>query len=96
MILSIDTSDNLKTVVRLDKKKIVKKYQHPREQEVLGLIDQIIKEAKISHKQIKKIRINTGPGSFTGLRVGLAVANAMAWCQDIKVNGKKIVFPKYK
>lgn len=31
-----------------------------------------------SLKQIKKIIINPGPGSFTGLRIGITVANTLA------------------
>jgi tRNA threonylcarbamoyladenosine biosynthesis protein TsaB len=49
--------------------------------------------------QIKEIEVNLGPGSFTGLRVGVSVANALAWTLKVPVNGKKIgelVKPKYE
>lgn len=91
MILSIDTSDNLKTVVKLGNKKIVKKYKNPKEQKLLSLIDKIIKENNFNLGQIKEIKVNSGPGSFTGIRVGMAVANALAWSLGIKVNGKSQV-----
>jgi len=93
--LSIDTTDNLKTVVKLGGKTVVKNYQDPREQELLGLIKKVLEETNTGLNQIKKIRVKTGPGSFTGIRVGVAVANALAWVLKIKVNGQTMVTPVY-
>ena len=76
--------------------KVVKKYKNPKDQELLTLIDQIMKKEKKSFKDIKEIKVNTGPGSFTGIRVGVSVANALAWSLGIKVNGKKSVMPRYE
>lgn len=36
------------------------------------------------------IEVEIGPGSFTGLRVGVSVANALGFSLNIPVNGKKI------
>lgn len=41
-------------------------------------------------EKIEKIEVETGPGSFTGLRVGVSVANALGFALGIPVNGKKI------
>lgn len=41
-------------------------------------------------KTLKAIEVETEPGSFTGLRVGVAVANALGYSLGISVNGKKI------
>lgn len=38
---------------------------------------------------LTRIEVETGPGSFTGLRVGVAVANALGFSLNIPVNGKK-------
>jgi len=46
-------------------------------------------------QEIKEIKVNVGPGSFTGTRVGVAVANALGFALSIKVNGKKMVKPVY-
>ncbi len=54
----------------------------------------LIEELGIS--DVTEIEVNSGPGSFTGLRVGAAVANALGYLLDVPVNGKKtIVIPKY-
>lgn len=39
---------------------------------------------------LKAIVVFAGPGSFTGLRVGVSVANALAWSLDIPVIGVKL------
>jgi len=96
MILYLDTSDNKKTIVKLDDLKIVKEYKTPRSQEVLSVIAEALKRKKAKLEDIKEIKIKTGPGSFTGLRVGVTVANTLAWVLGIKVNGKKQVMPIYK
>lgn len=89
MQLSIDTTNNLKTIVKIGKVEVVKDYQNPRMQNVLELIEQTIKKAKVEKKQITKIKVNPGPGSFTSTRVGVAVANALGFALKIPVNGSK-------
>ena len=96
MKLYIDTADNRKTTVKLDDLEVVVKYKSPREQRLLEVIEKALKKKKAKLKDIDKIEVNTGPGSFTGLRVGCAVANTLAWLLKIKVNGKDRVFPKYE
>jgi tRNA threonylcarbamoyladenosine biosynthesis protein TsaB len=49
-----------------------------------------LKDSSVDFKDIKEIKLDTGPGSFTGLRVGAAVANALGYSLGIPVNGKKI------
>ena len=96
MLLSIDTSDNKKTIVKLEDFEIIENYKTPREQRLLEIIEKALKKKKAKVTDIDKIEVNTGPGSFTGLRVGCAVANTLAWLLNIKVNGKDRVFPKYE
>jgi len=90
MKLYINTSDNQKTVVGLDKERLEKPTGPDKSQQVLGLINQILKKNKKTLKDLTEIEVETGPGSFTGLRVGLAVANALGWALKIPINGEKI------
>ena len=94
--LFIDTSNNKKTVVRFGDKEIIEKYDNPREQKLLELIDKLLAKTKTKKENIGEIQINLGPGSYTGLRVGCSVANTLAWALGIKVNGKNVVKPKYE
>lgn len=41
-------------------------------------------------EKLKEIEVETGHGSFTGLRVGVSVANALGFALGIPVNGKKL------
>lgn len=59
-------------------------------QVLLTLIDRILKKNKLSFRDLSGIEVEAGPGSFTGLRVGVSVANALGFALNIPVNGKKI------
>lgn len=45
---------------------------------VLAMIDQILDEAKISLGKLSAIAFSSGPGAFTGLRIGCGVAQGLA------------------
>ena len=90
MKLYIDTSNNQKTIVGLDDNRLEKATGPEKSQQVLMLIDKILKEQKKKISEIIQIEVVTGPGSFTGLRVGVAVANALAFALKISVNGKTL------
>jgi tRNA threonylcarbamoyladenosine biosynthesis protein TsaB len=51
---------------------------------ILEKIDEII-EGQI--KSLTGIVVNSGPGSFTGLRIGLSIANSLAYSLNIPVVG---------
>ncbi len=48
-------------------------------------IDKILNKSSISLEDIKGIVCFKGPGSFTGLRIGLTVANSLAYTQNIPI-----------
>ncbi len=70
----------------------------PGDQNVLELLDKILNQEKITHSQIQAVEINTGPGSFTGLRVGVAITNALSFGCNVTINKKplgEIIIPEY-
>lgn len=100
--LHIDTSSN--QVIRVGLKKgnsediLEQKINAQKAQVVLPLIEKLLKKHSLTPSSISKIEVNTGPGSFTGLRVGISIANALSFCLKIPVNGKRIgrfVAPRY-
>ena len=100
--LILDTSDNKEITVGLiingEKDIQVKKITSNKTQIILPMIDEILKKHSLKPEDLSKIEINTGPGSFTGLRVGIAIANALSFVLKIPINGKsgKIMTPAYK
>jgi len=93
-ILTIDTSNNKKISVGLDidgrKSEVTKDSTFLKSEAALPVVDKLLKKNNLSIEEVDKIRINKGPGSFTGLRVGVAIANALAFLLKISVNGKKV------
>lgn len=49
-------------------------------------IKSILKRNKLKLSDISKISVNKGPGSFTGIKMGISVANILNW----QLFGKKI------
>lgn len=102
IILILDTAQREKTIVslRIDRESYDEVIDSSRQksQVVLSLIDRLLQRKQLSLSEITEIRINSGPGSFTGLRVGVAIANTLGWYLGIPVNGKKgqIVEPLYE
>lgn len=94
--LILDTADNKKISVGLkinDKEYIQTENIHSNKtQIILPMIDKILKKYSIKLEEISAIQVNTGPGSLTGLRVGIAVANVLSFSLKIPINGKKIAF----
>lgn len=91
-ILYIDTSNNKEIVVRLNthEGEFIEKSTavEQKAQATLPLIDKLIQKAGITLNQINKINVKTGPGSFTGLRVGISIANTLSFALGVPVNNK--------
>lgn len=48
-------------------------------------IEKILNKSSISYDDLKGIVVYKGPGSFTGLRIGMSVANALAYGQNVPI-----------
>lgn len=49
---------------------------------LLPLVDSMLKNCGASLKEVEVIAVAAGPGSFTGLRIGVATAKGLAWPED--------------
>jgi tRNA threonylcarbamoyladenosine biosynthesis protein TsaB len=54
---------------------------------VLLDVDDMLREAELEARDLDRIAVGTGPGSFTGLRMGLSTARALAFSLDLPVAG---------
>lgn len=91
MILHINTKDPKEIEVALKEgNKVIKSLSEENErgsQVLLPLIIEILKQNKLDFTDLDGIETETGPGSFTGLRVGASVAQALGFALSIPVNG---------
>lgn len=94
MILHINTKDQKVVKVAISNRgKVISEMSEENEygsQVLLPLIEKLLKSQKMDFKDLQGIEVEKGPGSFTGLRVGVSVANALGFALCIPVNGKKI------
>jgi tRNA threonylcarbamoyladenosine biosynthesis protein TsaB len=51
-------------------------------EKLLPLVDSILHEARMAMKDLDGIAVSIGPGSFTGLRIGLSVAKGLAYASS--------------
>jgi tRNA threonylcarbamoyladenosine biosynthesis protein TsaB len=93
-ILTIDSSNNQKISIGIEingkKSEIIERSTVLRSETVLPVIERLLKKNNLDIKEIDAVKVNKGPGSFTGLRVGVAIANALSFLLKIPVNGKKV------
>lgn len=89
--LAINTASRTTQIALLKQDKILREKEWISEnnesEKLMPEIDDLLKNKKIKYDDLERIIVVKGPGSFTGLRVGVSVANAIAYVQKIPVYG---------
>lgn len=57
--------------------------------QLLAHIEALLLAQKSTWKDLTGVVVFRGPGSFTGLRIGITVANAIAYAQSIPIVGER-------
>ncbi|MHB8905073.1 MAG: tRNA (adenosine(37)-N6)-threonylcarbamoyltransferase complex dimerization subunit type 1 TsaB [Melioribacteraceae bacterium] len=82
-ILAVETSGTLCSVALcFDEKNFIELnylQKHIHSQKLIGMIDTVLKTSDVELNQIRSIAVSMGPGSFTGLRIGLSAAKGIAF-----------------
>ncbi len=52
-----------------------------------ALVEEVCREAGVSAKQLGAVRVGVGPGSFTGLRIGMSFAKGLAYASSAPLMG---------
>ncbi|MDD9328960.1 MAG: tRNA (adenosine(37)-N6)-threonylcarbamoyltransferase complex dimerization subunit type 1 TsaB [Bartonella sp.] len=91
LILAIDTASIYCAVALVQHKSVIARISQcigkGHAEKLIGQIEQLTHQANIKLDQIKRIAVNIGPGSFTGIRVGIATAKALALALEIPAIG---------
>lgn len=79
-ILSIDTSSTICAVAILEDNKLIKEISQnnglTHSEKLMPIINQILTETNLQLKDIDLLVCDKGPGSFTGIRIGVATVKA--------------------
>lgn len=85
----IDTCTSFVTVALLKDNKLINQKNIVSNRDLSNnlfeYIEQLFKEVAILPKDVKRIYVSIGPGSFTGVRIGLTIAKTYAYSLDIKL-----------
>lgn len=87
--LVINTAISVSNVVLIENNKIVSSSSEINSNDLASkiffMIDEVFQKANIKAKDLNKIFVISGPGSFTGIRIGVTVAKTMAWALNIEL-----------
>lgn len=99
MLLGIDTSTAVASVALVEGGKVVREEVHAghnassssghanHSEILLPLVDSVLTKASVSLSDISAMAVSIGPGSFTGLRIGLSTVKGLAYGSNIPVVG---------
>lgn len=92
LILGIDTSTNVGTVAIYSDTKgtlgeISVNINKTHSENIMVMIDELFKLTNTTINDIDKIAVSIGPGSFTGIRIGVAVAKGLVSATNCKIVG---------
>lgn len=91
LVLAIDTSGDIGSIALATEKHLVSEFNFRNKMDLLRRlipnIDRLVSDAGKSKSELDGIVISLGPGSFTGLRIGMAAAKGLAHVLDRPIVG---------
>lgn len=88
-ILALEFSSSQRTVAVADSGLVLSEIVEAggRGTNAIGMMDSALREAKLEREQIECLAIGVGPGSYTGIRVAISVAQGWQLVRDVKLLG---------
>jgi tRNA threonylcarbamoyladenosine biosynthesis protein TsaB len=68
--------------------------QYSHSKQLTSFIEDVIKEAGLSYDQLDAVAVSKGPGSYTGLRIGVSAAKGLCYAREIpliSVNSLEVI-----
>ncbi|HWG69521.1 MAG TPA: tRNA (adenosine(37)-N6)-threonylcarbamoyltransferase complex dimerization subunit type 1 TsaB [Steroidobacteraceae bacterium] len=87
-VLALDTATQACSVALLDGGRLIGRHEEVSKshaQRILGMIDSVLAEAALPLSLLDGIAASVGPGSFTGVRISVAVAQGLAFGAGLRV-----------
>jgi len=82
-LLAIDTSTNYLSLAITNGDKVISKFHKKADMShsslLVPMIDRLLKKARLRLKDIDGFSVSIGPGSFTGLRIGVTTVKGLAY-----------------
>ena len=86
IVLGLETATNVCGVALVDDDRVLAEFSTSgrltHSQRLMPLVEQALTEAGIDRGRLDGIAVSAGPGSFTGLRIGLATAKGLGFALD--------------
>ena len=90
-LLSIDTSNYALGVALLDGNQVIGEYitnlKKNHSVRVMPAVETLMKDCDVKPSDLSKIVVAKGPGSYTGVRIGVTIAKTLAWTLNIPLTG---------
>lgn len=90
-VLAMDTSNQILSIAILKDNQligeVVTNLSKNHSVRLMPAIDQLMKEVNMKPEELDRIAVAKGPGSYTGVRIGLTTAKTLAWTLNIPVVG---------
>jgi len=88
-IIGIDTSSEVATVALMNESKLIAEYtlNHKKSHStnLMPMLDEMLKACEMKTSDIDLIAVCNGPGSFTGIRIGVATAKALSHVLNVPI-----------
>ena len=91
LILAFETSAKAASVALMDEKKLLgEQYQNTgltHSQTLMVMAEDLLKQCGKTVADVTDVAVAAGPGSFTGVRIGVAAAKGLAWGGELPLYG---------
>ncbi len=90
-ILAVETSTKAGSIALIEDEELLREYllnmEATHSERLLPIIERLLAESKLSPKEVEGFAVSLGPGSFTGLRVGISTVKGLAFATQRPIVG---------
>ncbi len=95
IFLALETTHEACSVGLVEEQKVlcekILKIQRGHAEVLMPMIQEVLQKERLDFSDLTRIAVSVGPGSFTGVRVGVACANGLALASGLPVLGVSVL-----